>query len=644
MKKYIVKEQKLLILALLIYLSGIIVTSFFEYFHLRNTGLNRIDDQLLTTVGFAETLVHDFLHKDLADQNSISIDEEYALALKLQQLSTQMQVGHIYALMKQDEIIRFAVSSADHDVNSISKYQRILSTEFADAPDAVFAAFADGEMKFAQIHDHWGDFRSIFFPLKLNKGNLFIIGVDISISQVLTNVRQSIYKAVGYGLFLVLIIAPLIYSYTSSLRRNYNEKLLAAQTHPITGLPNKRSLEFDLNQYDKNRLVLIEIENFEAITNVIGVAAADNLILKFSCHLQELQVEGLSQCKLFHLEDDLFALQGDDTLSEEQIKLITSAVYALTDSLDLEHREKPIRLLLRMGSVFDLPNSFVLAKMTLTHARNTNQSVVMYDETLDLPAHYKEYIDILNKLSDALNNDRVCVYYQPIVNTDTGRIEKHEALARIVDTDGTITGMPDQFMPIAYQSRLCNELTCLMLDNVIEKLKTSNQIISINLSVKDVFDRKTRHYIIQSLKQSNVGHQIEFELLEQQVISNYRLAKEYINELRNHCHGVGMDDMGKLYSNFDRLLKLPLDFVKIDGMVIESMERDGDAKALVDGIINFARKKNILVIAEFCESESICNMVSTLGIHLLQGFYLGVPNANLDNRKYHDGISSLLSR
>ncbi len=633
----IVKEQKLLILALLIYLSGVIADSLFEYSHLREAGLNRIDEQLLTTVGFAEALVHDFLHKDFADQNSITVEEEYALALKLQRLSKQMQVGHIYAMMKQNEKVKFVVSSLDQNVDSISKYKQALSTEFEDAPGAVFAAFADGKIKFAQVHDHWGDFRSIFFPLKISNGDLFIVGVDISISRVLANVRQSMYKAAGYGLFLVLIIAPLIYSYIKTLRRNYNEKLIAAQAHPITGLPNKRSLENDLDRYYKSRLILVEIENLEAITNVIGVAATDSLVLKFSCHLQELQVDGLSHCKLFHLEDKLFALQGDDTLTENQIKLINSAVFHLIDNLNLKHLDNPIRLLPRIGSVFDLPNSFVLAKMTLTYARETNQSVVMYDETLDLPTYFKEYIDVLNKLSDALSTNRVCIYYQPIVSADTGRIEKYEALARIVNTDGAIMCMPDQFMPIAYQSRLCNDLTCQVVDHVIEKLKTGNQIVSINLSVKDIFDQKTRHYITQSLKQSGVGHQIEFEILEQQVISNYRLAKDYINEIRSHCHGVGMDDMGKLYSNFDRLLKLPLDFLKIDGMVVESMERDEDAKALVDGIINFARNKNIVVIAEFCESESICNMVSALGINLLQGYHLGMPGADLNGETLDNG-------
>ncbi len=635
--KNILKEQKLLILALLIYLSGIIADSLFEYSHLREAGLNRIDQQLLTTVSFAESLVHDFLHKDLADQNSITVEEEYALALKLQRLSAQMQVGHIYAMMKQDETVNFVVSSLDQDVDSISNYKQTLSTEFEDAPDAVFAAFADGEIKFAQIHDHWGDFRSIFFPLRISNSDLFVIGVDISISRVLANVRQSIYKAAGYGLFLVLIIVPLIYSYIKTLRRNYSEKLTAAQTHSITGLPNKRSLENNLDRYYKSSLILIEIANLEAITNVIGVAATDSLVLKLSCHLQELQVDGVSHCKLFHLEDKLFAFQGDDTLKEDQMKLISSTAYHLIDNLNLKHQGEPIRLLPRISSVFNLPNALVLAKMTLTHARDTSQVVVMYDETLDLPTHFKEYIDFLNKLSDALNTNHIRVYYQPIVSAVTGRIEKYEALARIVDTDGAIICMPDQFMPIAYQSRLCNELTCQVVDRVIEKLKTNNQIVSINLSVKDIFDQKTRHYITRRLKQSGVGHQIEFEILEQQVIHNYRLAKDYVNEIRNHCHGIGMDDMGKLYSNFDRLLKLPLDFLKIDGMLVETMERDEDAKALVDGIISFARSKNMVVIAEYCESQSICNMVSALGVDLLQGYHLGIPGVDLYDEKLHDG-------
>ncbi len=627
--KQVFKEHKFLALALLIYLSGVIVDSFIEYTHQRDAGLDHINEQLLTTVGFAETI----LNEDLVDHGSVSIEEEYELANKLRSLAERMRVRYIYSLTKSDDIIKFIVSNHGANGNSITKFKRMFLTEYTEAPEAAFEAFAKGEVKFSQFHDHWGDFRSIFFPLVAADGHAYVIGVDIKISRVLENARQSVYKALVYALFLSLMVLPLIYSYIRTVHRHYQEKLKAAQMHPITGLPNKRSLEFDLNLNDNNTLILIEIENFEAITNVIGVAAADSLILKLSWHFQELDLEGLSQCRLFHLEDNLFALHGDDTLSKDQVNTIASTVYHLMDKLDLEHQDEPIPLLLRMGSVFNQPNAFVLVKMAMTHAKKINQSIVMYDEALDLPLYFRKYILILNQISEALSNDRIHVYYQPIFDAHTGRVIKYEALARITDADGNITCLPDQFMPIAYQSRLCNELTLAVLNKVIETLKTNRQVVSINLSVKDLFDQKTRNHIVKSIKRSRVGKQIEFELLEQQVISNYRLAAEYIKELRDHCGGVGIDDMGKLYSNFDRLLLLPVDFVKIDGVVIESIERDDDAKVLVDGIINFARKKQIKVVAEYCTNESIYNMVCKIGVDMIQGFYLGKPEKDFQSRE-----------
>ncbi|MCP4995189.1 MAG: DUF1420 domain-containing protein, partial [Gammaproteobacteria bacterium] len=325
--KQVFKEKRILALALLIYLSGIVIDSSLEYIHQRDAGLDHIDEQLLTTVGFAENI----LNEDLVDHGAVSIEEEYKLANKLQSLAERMQVSYIYGLTKIDDKIRFIISNHESNGNSITEFKRMFMTEYAEAPEAAFEAFAKGGVKFSQFHDHWGDFRSIFFPLVAADGHAYVIGVDIKISRVLANARQSVYTALIYAFFLALMVLPLIYSYIRTLHRHYQEKLKTVQMHPITGLPNKRNLESELNQNDNNTLILMEIENFEAITNVIGVAAADSLILKLSWHLQEQDFKGLSQCRLFHLEDNLFALHGDDTLSKGQVEKTTSTVYRLMD-------------------------------------------------------------------------------------------------------------------------------------------------------------------------------------------------------------------------------------------------------------------------------------------------------------------------
>ncbi len=622
----IFRKQNFLVYSLLIYFSGVFLDSYFEYFHGRDAGLDVIDEQLLISVGFAQEVLYEYMHIHTPGV-AVTIEEEYKLALKLQHLAERMKVKNIYSLVLDEGIIKFTVSNPEEDEHSISEFKRMHLLEYVEAPEAAYAAFTNREVKFEEYRDRWGDFRSVFFPYVRDDGTVYVIGADVEIDQLLANSRKGFYTALISGLCLAILIFPLMYSYIRTLRRHYHEKIKLAHSHPITGLPNKRSMDFELDLADKNKLILIEIENLEAITNVFGLDATDSLILEFASHLQELKVEGLSHCRFFHLEDNLFAIHGDEALTRESVMNITSTAYNVLGKIVLSHRDEPMPLLLRMASVFNQPNSFVLAKMTLSHAKLTNQSCVMYEEELDLPAHFKKYIQILNLLVDALTYERIHLYYQPIYRPKTNRVVKYEALARIVDADGYVVSLPNQFMPIAYQSRLCNELTRVVLDKVIETLKGNDHVVSINLSAKDLFDKQTREYIIMRLKQTKAGRQIEFELLERQVISNYRLAAEYIEELRDHCRAVGMDDMGKYYSNFDRLLRLPLDFVKIDGMVIESMDRDKDAKILVDGIVIFARKKRIKVVAEYCETEAIYKMLTAIGIDLIQGYYLGKPNA-----------------
>ena len=109
------------------------------------------------------------------------------------------------------------------------------------------------------------------------------------------------------------------------------------------------------------------------------------------------------------------------------------------------------------------------------------------------------------------------------------------------------------------------------------------------------------------------------------MINNYRLAAAYITQLKSCVSQIGMDDLGKLYSNFARLFGLPLDFVKIDGTVIAAIQRDSDARTIVEGIVSFAHQKGIKVIAEHCSSQEICDMVSLLRVNYMQGFHIGAP-------------------
>ncbi len=619
------KEKRFFVYALLIYISGVIVYAHMEYHHVRDRLQADIDQRLLIAVSSADSVLHKALGDNIIGIRPMGLEDEYSLALELKLLADQMRVFYIYSMIERDGKIYFISSNPTPHETSIDNYNPTFLIEYSDAPASLHESFEQGAVKFSEYKDHWGSFRSVFAPIKTSNDQTYVVGVDVKIEHIIAASRKGALAALIGSLVMALLIIPLIISYLRTVRRHHREQLISAQTHQISGLPNKRFLESELNNNEENKLILINVENFRAIINIIGIAGADSLVLKIAYHLQQAVTREQTGFGVYHLDDEQFALYCNEPVSKDHLEQLAEVVFCDLSQLQFEHANKPMPLLVRMGIVFNQPNTFVLASMAISHARSTNKSSIVYDPSLNLPSYFKDYIKTLNHLTDALYNDRVAIYYHPIFDAKSMKIVKHEALARIIDPDGKVICWPSQFMPVAYQSRLCNKVTCAVLDQVISDLGHSDNLVSINLSVKDLFDQETRDYIIDRIDKAGARHKIEFELLEQQAIRNFPRAAKYLLELKNHCHAIGMDDLGKLYSNFDRLLNLPLDFVKIDGLIVQAVENSKEATVLVEGIVNFARTKGIKVIAEYCSSESICFMVTRLGVDMLQGFHFGEP-------------------
>ena len=163
-------------------------------------------------------------------------------------------------------------------------------------------------------------------------------------------------------------------------------------------------------------------------------------------------------------------------------------------------------------------------------------------------------------------------------------------------------------------------------DAILFALQTKKDV-SVNLSVCDITNENTVAKVYRHIKRSGVGKQILFELLEDEYIKDYRPIVRFIFKMRGIGVRFGIDDVGKNYSNFDRLINLPLDFIKIDGSVIRFVNRNEDARGVVKDMISIAHKNDIRVIAEYCSCEKITQMAISLGVDYLQGFYLGKPKS-----------------
>ncbi len=623
------RRYRLFIAALAFYVAGASFYSWLEYRQIKQSALDALNERLLVTVSLAEHLLQQKMRDHLTGNIPMTPDEAFFVSLELQELADYMRVTNIYSLIQKNSLFLYTSATPKDDSSEPTgkSYANRFMEPYGQSSGVLQKVFAIKAPEYVAINDGNNEYQSIFFPFENINGDVYVIGVDAKRQGINQLASASLFQAIIYGSFLGLIVFPLIYLYIRSLNKSYRQQLDFISTHPLTGLPNQRYLETKLTNTHVDHLLLIEIENFDYLVSVLGVAATDDMVLRLVFRLTELQVPNIEYCQWFHLADDRFALFSTYDYSDHQVKVIVTAIYqsitGFTAGFDVDDQ---VPLVIRMGAVKNQQNALMFANMALVHAKQTNQTFVNYEDCLSLPNYFRRYIDTFNLLSNALRNSHVTVFFQPILDVSSSQIVKYEALVRLLDNEGNIVSSPDEFMPIAYQSRLCHKLTRVVLDQVIEKIKPTKHIVSINLSVKDLFDQKTREYLVQTIRKSNVGEQLEFELLEQQAINNYSLAAAYIKQLKSCVNAVGMDDLGKLYSNFDRLITLPIDFVKIDGLIVEAMARDSDAKTVIEGIVSFSQHKGIHVIAEHCSSQSICDMLVLMNVDLLQGFHIGLPN------------------
>ena len=105
-----------------------------------------------------------------------------------------------------------------------------------------------------------------------------------------------------------------------------------------------------------------------------------------------------------------------------------------------------------------------------------------------------------------------------------------------------------------------------------------------------------------------------FEILESEIIRNYERADGFVKEFQGLGCKIAIDDFGSGYSNFEHLLRLKVDIIKIDGSLIRELNSDPSAAILTEGIVNFARKLNMQTVAEFVHSDSVQRRVTELGI------------------------------
>ncbi|MDP3120009.1 MAG: EAL domain-containing protein [Sulfuricurvum sp.] len=454
---------------------------------------------------------------------------------------------------------------------------------------------------------------------------------DGSVVHISKNV-QALYDTTG-NIYSVLVSIR-----DMSALHKLNKELLESKYDVLTKLPNRTKLLSDINDIDTSfNIILINIDSFKEVNTFYGHTIADQLLVSFAAILVEY-TQTIENAAVYKLPVDEYVILVKRACSKAEIdecinKLsleLNSQIYSVYDhKIGLNVTIGIASSTQKSNSHSDKNEVMAQSDMALKLAKKKRKNYLYYDESFHIKEDYENNLLWIKRLRDAIDENRVVPFYQPIVHAKTLKIEKYEALVRIIEKDGTVIP-PIQFLEISKKVRLYHHITKIMLDKVIEEMAHHPHLkCSVNLSIEDINDVFVNAYIINKIKDCPYSHRIIFEILESEGIENYEIISDFISTVKEYGVEIAIDDFGAGYSNFVYITKLDIDYIKIDGSIIRNIDTDPISQIITKTIVDFASQLGIKTVAEFVHNENVNNYLKYLPLSHLQGYFYGAPSPKM---------------
>lgn len=430
-----------------------------------------------------------------------------------------------------------------------------------------------------------------------------------------------------------------------SERKHQENQLAFHATHDaLTGLGNRALFEdhlhhdMELARRHKQQIAVlfIDMDEFKPINDTLGHSTGDKILIDVA---QRLKSQIRPSDTLCRFGGDEFILLLPDLVNPLQAEEIA---HRLLESLALPYQATPHELYLSASIGIAVSNDKVDDPTTLIQqadmamykakrqGRNTFQRF-----TDDLNIKLMRRVALRNDLHDAISEDQLDLYYQPLIQHD-GTLKGFEALLRWQHpTKGMIS--PARFISLAEQTGQIIALGQWVMERAAHDLCSlipylpSNGRVAINLSPMQFHRPDFLSNIAHTLDATGLpAERLEFELTESVLLKDAEGAIESLKALREMGVQIAIDDFGTGFSSLNYLRHLPIDILKIDRSFITHLPENTKDTAVVNGIIGLAHHLDISVVAEGVETECQYHALKKLDCDAFQGYFFAYPMALAD--------------
>lgn len=404
---------------------------------------------------------------------------------------------------------------------------------------------------------------------------------------------------------------------------------------PLTGNMNRARLADAINQAivtsERQRMpcafLLAAIDNLALINDAYGFDIADEVIAKVA---ERIRAQLRSGDSIGRYAGNKFGILISNCSDQDMQVAADRLLRCVRDSV-LTTSAGPVAATISLGGVAlprhgrDASEAMVRAEETLGQAKSRyNDAFVPYQHSGKRESVRKRNILYADEIVSALNERRLAIAYQPIVNANSGRVDFYECLLRVIKPDN-VAMSAGPLIPVAEQIGLIRLIDHRVLELAIETLEESENVtLSLNVSGKTANDPVWLSNLTAFITaHRDVAERLIIETTETVAIHDIEETQKFVNAVRDLGCKVAIDDFGAGYTSFSNLKMLEVDIVKIDGSFIQRLADNPDDQVFVRTLVDLAKNFGTKVVAEWVEDETSAAMLRDWGINYLQGHLFG---------------------
>ena len=392
----------------------------------------------------------------------------------------------------------------------------------------------------------------------------------------------------------------------------------------LTGLYNRYSFFEDIKTIDTPIVFIVDINKFKIINEIYGIDVGTLVLKKFSDFLLEFTND--STYKAYRISGDEFIVLDDVLeINPEKYEIAIEDFLNKLRVFSVEIDGDSISIEVTIGMSTAQNDTFECAKIALEYAKVHRCTFKMYSSFIDKRSEEEDALAWKEKTKSAIADERIKAVYQPIVDKNA-KIVKYETLMRLEEPGRGNLISPSYFLDTAIKTGLYDSLSSCVIFEALRVLNTTETSLSFNFTYGDIQNYSFLNEIESYFQSSpDLGKRAVFEITESESIEDYQEIKKFIKRFRVYGIRFAIDDFGSGFSNFEYILEIEPDYLKIDGSLIKNIDTDKKSHILVSAIVEFSHKLGIKIIAEYVHSEVIFDMLKELDVDEYQGYYFSEP-------------------